>query len=431
MQNGAPSRRRYAVWFIGLSLVAVALVSFVALIACRAVGVDEAVAQARDKTVVLAHAVVQPGVPVGLVAGRRDSVEQMSELAQNQLLGPDVVRVKVWSATGTVLYSDQRALIGTNYPLGEEQREVLASGGVAAEVSSVDRTENQFEHDSGQLLEVYTAVRSPEGQPLLFEMYYTYDSVDEVARALSNRFVPIVIGGVLLLAILLLPLGWTLTSRVKRDHEAKEALLESLIATADRERAQIAADLHDGVVQDVTGVGLTVAATANALPEGDSLRTHLEEAAQVSRRTVSALRSLIVEIYPPNLNEVPFAQTLVALGGGITSRGIAFTSQIDDPARLSASNRQIIYRCAREALQNVVRHSEASAVSMNLAISDRTATLTISDNGVGLPSDGIGKEHTEPHFGITLMRESVEQAGGTFQISGGKTGTTVRLEVPL
>ena len=86
----------------------------------------------------------------------------MQKLANDQLLGPDVARVKIWAEDGTIVFSDDARLIGTRYPLGEEELEVLREGGIEAEVSDLSRPENRFEVGGGDLLEVYTPVTSPK-----------------------------------------------------------------------------------------------------------------------------------------------------------------------------------------------------------------------------------------------------------------------------
>ena len=90
----------------------------------------------------------------------------------------------IWAADGTVLYSDRTALIGAVYPLGDDELEVIEDGGTDAELSDLSRPENRYERSlGGDLLEVYTRVRSPEGQPLLFEAYFTADELSEQRSA--------------------------------------------------------------------------------------------------------------------------------------------------------------------------------------------------------------------------------------------------------
>ena len=81
------------------------------------------------------------------------------------------MRVKIWSRDGTILYSDQPALIGERYKLGEEERRLFRTGGADAELSDSTGPENRYERQEGKLLEAYTPIRTPNGTPVLFEIY--------------------------------------------------------------------------------------------------------------------------------------------------------------------------------------------------------------------------------------------------------------------
>ena len=103
----------------------------------------------------------------------------------------DVRRIKIWAADGTVLYSDRTELIGAVYPLGDDELEVIADGGTDAELSDLDPAREPLRARlGGDLLEVYTRVRSPEGEPLLFEAYFTADELGAAARARPRPLPP-------------------------------------------------------------------------------------------------------------------------------------------------------------------------------------------------------------------------------------------------
>src|SRR4051794_31725639 len=130
---------------------------------------SEALADARVTTELLAHSVAEPAVPRGLVDGDAGAIDRFDREVLARLLVGDVRRIKIWRSDGTVVYSDETELIGKQFPLDAEQRDVLASGATEGGVSSLRRAENRFETEEDGLLEVYTRIDSPEGQPLLFE----------------------------------------------------------------------------------------------------------------------------------------------------------------------------------------------------------------------------------------------------------------------
>lgn len=164
--------------FLAAGLVTLVVVVVATSALSRSAADEEAIADARSLTWVLAQSVAQPEIPTGLVDGDAAAIDRLDRTALDRLLVGDVLRVKLWDADGTVLYSDRTELIGAVYPLGDDELEVLAHGGTEAELSDLGRPENRFERAlGGDLLEVYTRIESPEGEPLLFEAYLGVDDI--------------------------------------------------------------------------------------------------------------------------------------------------------------------------------------------------------------------------------------------------------------
>ncbi|MEZ5225737.1 MAG: hypothetical protein R2710_03425 [Acidimicrobiales bacterium] len=103
-----------------------------------------------------------------------------------------LVRVKIWSADGTIVYSDEGRLIGEQFELDDESVELLAAGPsdveAQAEVSDLDEPENKYEERAVKLLEVYLPIYTSTGTPLLFEAYFRYEGVAEAGRRAWLRF---------------------------------------------------------------------------------------------------------------------------------------------------------------------------------------------------------------------------------------------------
>ena len=116
------------------------------------------------------------------------------------------------------------------------------------------------------MLEVYLPIRSPEGTPLLFETYSPYAAVTESAQRIRGQFLPSIVGGLLLFGLLLVPLAWRLTTQIQKDQQEKARLMQTAIEASEEERRRLAGDLHDGVVQDLSGIALSLAALGPRLP---------------------------------------------------------------------------------------------------------------------------------------------------------------------
>jgi signal transduction histidine kinase len=271
--------------------------------ASRRVAEREAVTDAAHATDLIARQVVQPAVRNGLISGSPAALSAIDRVVRHQVLSPSVVRVKLWTATGRIVYSDERRLIGKTFPLGSEERASLTRPVVHAEVSDLQRPENRYERGRGKLLEVYRPVWTPSGQPLLFETYSPYRQVTQRASELWRGFAGISISSLLILVLLLLPILWRLLNKITRAQSQREALLRRAVDASEEERQRIAGTLHDGPVQELAATSFTVAGAAEKAADSgqQALAEMLAAAAGAVRASIRGLRSLLVDIYPPSL----------------------------------------------------------------------------------------------------------------------------------
>ena len=162
MRKRSDSLARPFAVFALLALLALALVAGTGVAVVRKVATDQALAEARQLTEVSARVVERRLTGDGLITG--DAIESgaVARIVVDAVLVDPVVRVKIWTRDGRIVYSDETRLIGSEYELGDEDLEVLDEGGVVAEVSDVSAPENRFERRFGELLEVYTRIETPD-----------------------------------------------------------------------------------------------------------------------------------------------------------------------------------------------------------------------------------------------------------------------------
>jgi DNA-binding CsgD family transcriptional regulator len=221
--------------------------------------------------VLKAQSVVEPAITDGLRDGDPDALAVVDDVVRTGVLDGSLVRVKIWDADGQIIYSDAAELIGETYPLGEDEQEALRTGRIEAEVSDLERRENRLERAEGKLLEVYLPVGGTGPDALLFEAYYRYDGVAASGSRLWRSFAPISLGGLTVLALIQLPLAWSLARRLRERLREREALTWRALEASEGERRQIASDLHDGVVQQLTGIAYEISAAAvRAAATGDA-----------------------------------------------------------------------------------------------------------------------------------------------------------------
>ena len=215
----------------------------------------EAVNDAANVTDVLAEAVVQPSLTTGLADGDADAVAEFDRMVRDRILGEDVVRVKLWSPDGVVLYADEPQLIGRTFVLDGAQQEALAEPQTRAAISDLSEEENEFESGS-RLLEVYRPVWAPDGRELLFEVYLPYEPVAVRSGELWRGFTGLTTSSLLLLALLTAPIVWGLLVRVRGEERRRATLLQHAVDASDDERRRIAGTLHDGPVQELVATQL-------------------------------------------------------------------------------------------------------------------------------------------------------------------------------
>jgi two-component system NarL family sensor kinase len=160
--------------------------------------------------------------------------------------------------------------------------------------------------------------------------------------------------------------------------------------------------------------------------------TVLGDSAAEVRESIGALRSLLVEIYPPNLFDEGLELALADLAARVTGRGVTVSVDASTATNLPRAVAALMYRAAQEALRNVVSHSQASTASVTVRSDGHIAVLEVGDNGIGFDADVVSQAPKTGHFGLHALTQLVHDAGGRLDLDtmpGG--GTRLRVEVPL
>ena len=147
-----------------------------------------------------------------------------------------------------------------------------------------------------------------------------------------------------------------------------------------------------------------------------------------TRQALRELRSLLVEIYPAELQREGLEAALEDLLAPCSAKGIVTSLDVQD-GDLPDEVERLFFRAAQEALRNVVKHAGAERVEVEVARRDGTATLRVEDNGSGFVVDG---QPEGAHFGLRVLRDLVREVGGELEIdSKPGRGTVVCVEVEL
>jgi len=426
--------RRVFIQVIAGALVVLTAVALVGVVASRRLAEAEAVNDAAKTADLLADAVAQPALSDGLLSSSPAAVTAMDQAVRAHVLGPSIVRVKIWDPTGLILYSDAASLIGQRFPLGEEEKGVLTKPQTRADVSDLTAPENRLERGHGKLLEVYRPIWTPAGQPVLFETYAPYDAVTARTGQLWRGFAGVTLTSLLLLVVLLMPILWRLLNRLKQSQVQREALLQRAVEVSTEERRRIAGALHDGVVQDLAATSFAVAGAAERAESlGQPALAHeVRSAADTVRASIGGLRSLLLDIYPPSLATAGLEAALTDLVSTLRARGTAVLLEIEPDTGLDAAGERLVYRVAQECLNNIARHAGATNVEVRLERTERHAVLEVKDNGVGFAAPDLLANPKEGHFGLRVLGDVVAGAGGELLLASAPgAGTHWQLRIPL
>ncbi len=197
------------------------------------------------------------------------------------------------------------------------------------------------------------------------------------------------------------------------------------LAAQEGERLRIARELHDEIGQTLTAVALRA---EHASSRADFNRGELARLAEIVQHTLQDLRRISRELRPEALDELGLVNALIALCSRVGQQSsLRVHRQFDGSLPGMASEVELaIYRIAQEALTNVMRHSDASEVTVSLTRSDSEVVLKVSDNGHGLP------EPVSEGGGLRGMRERAFLIGGDLRIeSGSGAGVAVALRLAL
>lgn len=196
----------------------------------------------------------------------------------------------------------------------------------------------------------------------------------------------------------------------------------------DAERRRIARDLHDDLGQHLLTLGIDIATLGRQHPALHGQLTQIEQRIQLATR---AMRSIVHDLHAE------------ALESGLAS---ALQQQIAQFSRLSGIRCQldaapdafhdapaggvdnVLYRVLQESLSNIVRHAQASEVCVGLCRHEHSLSLTVRDNGVGLPQQPAGRRS----HGLRGIAQRVSEAGGRFDIASTPgAGTALTMSFPL
>jgi signal transduction histidine kinase len=215
------------------------------------------------------------------------------------------------------------------------------------------------------------------------------------------------------------------------DNARLNAQLQQLRIIEERQR--IGMDLHDGIIQSIYAVGLTLAYVDGQVADGDAAgaREKLSQAITGLNDTIRDIRSYILDLRPRRFEGndlVAGLQQLLSEFKANTLIAVDFSAGPNVNQALTPEARLALFHIAQEALSNAAKHSRASSVQVTLDDSGDAIRFSVKDNGQGF--EPIQDQQRLGH-GLSNMRDRVQPLGGRLVISGSAgQGTEVSVTIP-
>ena len=209
-----------------------------------------------------------------------------------------------------------------------------------------------------------------------------------------------------------------------------EDRLRHSIEASEQERRRWARELHDETLQTLGGLQMLLSSALRG-QDVDRLRAAVRDAVEQVGLEIANLRSLIVELRPPALDEIGLVPAIETLAQRIaSSEGLTVETNIalalEDSERLAPDVESTVYRVVQEALTNVAKHAAASRLEIELLMEGDDVAVTVRDDGRGFDPDAPAAG-----FGLMGMRERIALVSGQVSIeSGTDNGTVVRALIP-
>ncbi|MCU1617315.1 MAG: histidine kinase [Frankiales bacterium] len=346
--------------------------------------------------------------------------------------GP-VVRVKVWDASGRIVWSDERRLVGRVFPLSTGARRALQTGGADSRMADPSSPADADERGLGRLLEAFVGVRDSRGTRLLVDVYEPWNVAAGLARQSWLQFTPAALGALILLELVQIPLAGRLARRLGRAEDAEAALMRATVEVSEAERSRIAAEIHDHVVQDLTALAIDLD-TMRLLrsTRGPDDESWIAETARRLRGSITDLRTLLTSFLPARLPHDDLSAALRDLGTGLERTGTQLQVEMSGAERLDRQAAVLLYRCAQEALRNVAAHSRAAAVELSVRVEGGRVVMIVDDDGCGFDGRRLEERTTHGHVGLRALGELLADSGGSLTASSAPgQGTRLVASIPL
>ena len=220
-----------------------------------------------------------------------------------------------------------------------------------------------------------------------------------------------------------------LYQRLAEREEELERFAARTVEAQELERRRLAGEIHDGISQRLVSLWYHLLAAEDAGDDRELLGRELAVAKELTTAALDDTRAAILGLRPTVLDDLGLGPGLESLARSVT--GMSVEVEVV-PERLPPHVEVALFRIAQEALQNVVKHAEASMVRVSLLPTADGVRLAVDDDGKGIGQDNFDSAENRQSYGMAGMRERAELIGAHLTVSSWPgRGTTVEVVVPV
>jgi PAS domain S-box-containing protein len=325
--------------------------------------------------------------------------------------------IKVAASTGKsfmkdeveILYDDNtsRYLFGNLVPLFDEKNEPNGAIAVYIDVTELKETEKELNLSQQQLRNANTMLES--------RVKERTSQLEKLIDVLRKEIVERVHA----------------EKQLTENQEKLRSLSSEIIFAEERERRQVATQLHDSIGQLLAFSKKELGVLLNNAP--DSLQPSLKEVWEMIKQAVQQTRTLTFDLSPAALYTLGLQAAIEELGEDFSKKGKFKFNLIptNQEIQMPEQDKVLLYRSVRELLINTIKHSKAKCVEIEIKRPHNSIQITVKDDGIGFNTKEISNKG-KAGFGLYSIRERLEAIGGNLKIKSAKgKGTIVKLTAPL
>lgn len=219
------------------------------------------------------------------------------------------------------------------------------------------------------------------------------------------------------------------------DKEEKlRGIMSQLTVTEERERRQLAAELHDYLAQLLVLSRMKIKqAQQSVYHSAKESNRYMTETDELLRKSVDYVRTLMADLYPTQLHDLGLPAALRWLAGQMPRHGLDVELAISNESLpLTSDKALLLYQSVRELLMNIVKHAAVNRARVMVEADSDSVVITVRDHGRGFNPSTLPPAISGHHFGLESVRERITAIGGTFVIdSAVRRGTSITLTLPF